>query len=401
MNRRQIISCPHMSSSQEQFSAWHGNVIFIRDTAYGSCQPAPRGAQSGKRCMNNDQSMMTDLPGRVPRASAARTLDLAAPRVSIITAAYNAAHCLPRAVQSALAQTEQDIEIIVVDDGSHDQTCQVAAEWARADQRVRTIFLPENRGPAHALNRATQAARGKWIALLDADDWYEPTRLELMIDAAEAEGAQMVADNQYIFDIKAGQTVGLAFRERPNTRIGLPEFFDATDPVAPFDFGMLKPIFLASYIRDNNLWYRENVRHGYDYWVLLDFFMTGGTALVMNEAFYWYVQPFGTISRKWAQKGGRRYPFEHIKAMNDSVIEELKSRLAPEDLAKLARRGKALEALARLHQLREQLGAAQFSSAWHTISTARREFWTLCVRRATSQVARLAGRRPGFCALRR
>ena len=346
--------------------------------------------------------MLTDQPRDQPRASAegrfVQTPDLVAPRVSIITAAYNAAHCLPKAVQSALAQTEQDIEIIIVDDGSRDHTRLVAAELARADRRVRPIFLPENRGPAHALNRATREARGKWIALLDADDWYEPTRLELLLDAAEAEGVQMVADNQYMFDLKAGQAVGLAFHERRETRIGLTEFFDATDPEAPFDFGMLKPIFLASFIRDNHLWYRENVRHGYDYWVLLDFFLAGGTALVMNEAFYWYVQPFGTISREWAQKGGRRYPFEHVKAVNDSVVEELKSRLAPEDLAKLARRGKSLEALARLHQLREQLGAAQFRPAWRTLATARREFWTLCVRRAT---ARLAGRRTGFCALRR
>jgi succinoglycan biosynthesis protein ExoO len=311
-----------------------------------------------------------------------------APRVTVMTPAYNAAHCLPRAVQSVLAQSERDFEYIIVDDGSEDDTRAAARELARSDNRIRTIFMPCNGGASSALNAATDVARGRWVALLDADDWYEPTRLQRLLDAAERADVQMVADNQVIFDAKADRRVGLAF---PNgggaRRIGLAEFIAATDPTASFDIGMLKPIFRTDFIRSRRVTYREDVRHGYDYFVLLDFFVTGGHALLVPDPLYWYVQPFGTLSRQWAQDGGRRYPFEHVKRMNDDVIADMSGRLSLEHLESLIRRGYALEALACLHQVREQLQAANLWQACRLVANAPTGFWRLCLRRAARRVA--------------
>ena len=141
---------------------------------------------------------------------------------------------------------------------------------------------------------------------------------------------QMVADNQVIFDSKAERQVGLAFPNcKSMRRIGLSEFMAATDPTASFDIGMLKPIFRTEFIRNHRVPYRENVRHGYDYFVLLDFFVAGGRGLVVPDALYWYVQPFGTLSRRWAQDGGRRYPFEHVKNVNDEVVADMSDKLSP------------------------------------------------------------------------
>ena len=145
----------------------------------------------------------------------------AAPRVTVVTPAYNAAHCLSRAVQSVLAQSERDFEYIIVDDGSEDDTRAIATELARSDNRIRTIFLPRNGGASSARNAATDAARGRWVAVLDADDWYEPTRLQRLLDAAERADVQMIADNQVIFDAKANRRVGLAFPSGGARRIGL------------------------------------------------------------------------------------------------------------------------------------------------------------------------------------
>jgi len=99
------------------------------------------------------------------------------PVVSVITPAYNAACFLPEAVRSVLNQTFPDFELVIVDDGSTDDTLAVAHRLAAGDRRVRVVSTP-NAGPAAARNIALRAARGAFIALLDSDDVLRPEYLE-------------------------------------------------------------------------------------------------------------------------------------------------------------------------------------------------------------------------------
>jgi glycosyltransferase involved in cell wall biosynthesis len=96
-----------------------------------------------------------------------------APRVTIITPAYNAQRSLAATLDSALRQTVPDFELIVVDDGSTDSTVTVAESYAARDPRVRVIRQP-NGGSAVARNTAIRAARGELFALLDSDDLWMP-----------------------------------------------------------------------------------------------------------------------------------------------------------------------------------------------------------------------------------
>ncbi|GEM_PF-1974549 len=96
--------------------------------------------------------------------------------VSVIIPAYNAAHFLPRSIQSILDQTVPVYEIIVVDDGSTDNTREVVAAYiANHGDRVRYIYQ-ENKGLSGARNTAMHAATGDWIGILDADDEWLPTK---------------------------------------------------------------------------------------------------------------------------------------------------------------------------------------------------------------------------------
>jgi len=97
-----------------------------------------------------------------------------APRVSVIIPAYNAVAHLRRAVESALGQTMSDLEIIIVDDASTDATLEIAGRIAAQDSRVRVLHNERNSGPSVSRNRAIAAARGEWIAILDADDSWFP-----------------------------------------------------------------------------------------------------------------------------------------------------------------------------------------------------------------------------------
>lgn len=101
-------------------------------------------------------------------------MKITSPRFSVVIPAYNAGATITRALDSVLAQTWSAHEIIVVDDGSNDNTAEVVATYG--DQV--TYLHQKNAGPSAARNRGVEAASGDWIAFLDADDWYYPVRLQ-------------------------------------------------------------------------------------------------------------------------------------------------------------------------------------------------------------------------------
>ncbi|MGY3499946.1 hypothetical protein ACVWYJ_000565 [Bradyrhizobium sp. USDA 4471] len=109
--------------------------------------------------------------------------------VSIVVPAFNAADTIHETVVSALNQTYANIEIIIVDDGSSDSTRAVAAALTRCDSRVRYIYK-QNGGVASARNRGIADAQGNFIATLDADDLWYPTKLERQIERFEASGPE-------------------------------------------------------------------------------------------------------------------------------------------------------------------------------------------------------------------
>ena len=109
------------------------------------------------------------------------------PPVSVVIPAYNRAATIGAAIESVLAQTWADFELLVVDDGSTDETL---AEAARViDPRIRLIENPRNMGAAGARNTGISEARGTWIAFQDSDDEWLPTKLEKQMGRLLVPGA--------------------------------------------------------------------------------------------------------------------------------------------------------------------------------------------------------------------
>ena len=100
--------------------------------------------------------------------------------LTVLIPAYNAARHLTAAVDSVLAQTHRDFELLVIDDGSTDETPAILGRYAQRDGRVRVVSQA-NAGMGRSLNRGLGLARGEWVARLDADDEMLPDRLERQV----------------------------------------------------------------------------------------------------------------------------------------------------------------------------------------------------------------------------
>lgn len=113
------------------------------------------------------------------------------PKISVIVPVYKAENYLHRCVDSLLAQTFTDFEVLLVDDGSPDRSGEICDEYAQKDDRVR-VFHKENGGVSSARNVGIDNALGEYTIHADPDDWVEPNMLEELYKKAQEEDADMV-----------------------------------------------------------------------------------------------------------------------------------------------------------------------------------------------------------------
>ena len=129
------------------------------------------------------------------------------PRVSVIIPTYNRARLVQEAIRSAQAQTHSDVEIIVVDDASTDNTADVVQAMAAADPRITLVRQPENRDAQAARNAGLGRATGEFANFLDSDDQFAPDKLEKQLTVFEQQpGLDMVVCQALMFHHTPGDT---------------------------------------------------------------------------------------------------------------------------------------------------------------------------------------------------
>lgn len=112
--------------------------------------------------------------------------------ISIIMPCYNRAQLIPESIESALNQTYKNIELVIVDDGSTDNSMEVLESFKKRNARVR-VFRQENKGPYAARNRGLKESNGAFVAFLDSDDTWDKTFLEKLHKALELNPGSMLA----------------------------------------------------------------------------------------------------------------------------------------------------------------------------------------------------------------
>lgn len=145
------------------------------------------------------------------------------PRVSVVMPAYNAGRYLAESIESVRAQTYVDWELLVVDDGSADDTGEVARRFAETDARVRYARRP-NGGQAAARNTGLREAKGELIAFLDADDLWLPGKLSAQIAVMEETGVDLVYTDGYIFSEEGAASPDERFHVLPGEARGAEMF---------------------------------------------------------------------------------------------------------------------------------------------------------------------------------
>jgi succinoglycan biosynthesis protein ExoO len=293
------------------------------------------------------------------------------PVATIVIPSFCAQATLLRAVRSALDQTMQDLEVIVIDDASTDSSWALIAAWLRDDCRLRAIRHKRNCGKSVAMNRAISLARGRWLAVLDADDWYHPARLAELLSIGERRQVDMVADNQIFYDATADRIVRSAWPEgAANWELSFDDFLTGSNAYETFNFGMLKPILRMDFIRRTGLLYEEKARHGQDFFHLLQFYMLGGRAVVTDAPYYYYTQPFGSISRQWSHASRKRYDFQAAYEINQRCLDAASEALTRSQARRLRKRGERLKSLEYFSEAKERLAAGDWIGAM--IRLARR-----------------------------
>jgi succinoglycan biosynthesis protein ExoO len=217
--------------------------------------------------------------------------------VSVIVPAYNVGDYISYTLDSVQRQTLREIEIIVVDDASSDATAEIVAAHSSADPRVILVRQPANAGVCEARNKAISLARGRWLAMVDADDWLDESRLATLVEHATAVDADWIADDQ---NIVTGPTDPskrrLLTAERSDLQpLNLIHLIER-DPPEIIGYGTLKPLVRRTFVERHGIRFRRGHERYEDLLYHIDCGVSSARMFLLNQPLYFYRRRPGSLT---------------------------------------------------------------------------------------------------------
>lgn len=240
----------------------------------------------------------------------------AKPQVSIIIPVFNGADTITEAIQSLQKQTIANYEAIVIDDASTDFSVELIAKMAAEDPRIRLIRQPVNCGVSAARNVGLENALGEWVAVLDADDWYEAERLERFLSFANTEHSDVIIDNLKIYDHATHSIHNTTnFMRSDNVlTVTASQLFAADNPLRDYAIGYAKPFIRRRYLQQTGLNYNHNFSLGEDFLLLAELSLTGAVINALPASYYVY-------RHRISPSTGAISPFSRSPHKADQIIE--------------------------------------------------------------------------------
>lgn len=236
---------------------------------------------------------------------------VSSPLFSVIVPAYNSAAYLEKCVQSVLKQSCGDFELILVDDGSADQTGSICEAFAGADSRVR-MFSKENGGHTSARNEGLRHAAGEYVLFLDSDDWISPD----VLDICKAEIHKNAPD---VLIYRLYNTGTKRFLEQP-VPCGTYDLRAPGNPIMPsllmdrqgkaaFAKGLSGKVFRREVVFHNQMQVPAQLRIAEDGAVFVASMLDASRVSVIPDATYYMDVREGSVSRSSDAKAFERLPF--------------------------------------------------------------------------------------------
>jgi succinoglycan biosynthesis protein ExoO len=238
---------------------------------------------------------------------------------------YNGAPHLADAIRSAQSQSLRNLEIIVSDDSSSDDSIAIVTGLMAEDPRIRLVRACRTGGPAAARNKALALAQGEWVGIMDSDDLMHPNRLTTLVEAARHDNADIVADNLVEFDTKGSKPPRqlLAGRwAREPFWVEICRYIRLNDLYGPGPaLGYLKPLFRKSILTGPTSYYDESLKIGEDYDLVLRLLCAGKQMRVYPLPLYFYRRHSASASHRLNESA-----LEALRAADERFFKQISSR---------------------------------------------------------------------------
>ena len=231
--------------------------------------------------------------------------------VSVIVPVYNAEKYLSRCIDSILAQTYTNFELLLINDGSKDNSGKICDEYAEKDNRIR-VYHKENGGVSSARNYGLDKAVGKYICFVDADDWVNKDYLEKLLPTDDEE---MVVCS-FMYETMESFFLSNIIRDKNNIETVLHLLLDHMAVCAPWCKIMRRDI-----IEQNNIRFDVNVSAGEDMLFVCDYFSAGLNKIrtISQPLYHYYIADSGSLSHRIVDFATTEYILDCIKERIDKL----------------------------------------------------------------------------------
>jgi len=215
------------------------------------------------------------------------------PKISIVVPIYNAQKTIERCIDSILNQDFSDFELLLIDDGSKDDSGKICDAYAKKDNRVRVIHK-ENSGVSASRNLALREAKGEYLQFLDADDWITPNATRLLAESLEQNHCDMVIADFYRVIGERLSHKGSIDEDGVLSREEFANFM--MENPADFYYGVLwNKLYKRSIIEKNQLCMNPKISWCEDFMFNLEYIRHCENIFVLQVPIYYYVKTKGSL----------------------------------------------------------------------------------------------------------
>lgn len=187
------------------------------------------------------------------------------PLISVIIPAYNVEDYIARGIESVLNQTYQELEVVIVDDGSKDNTVKVIKEYEKKDKRVK-LFLKDNGGVSSARNLALEKSEGEYVIFLDSDDWIEKHTLQHLLNMSDDENMYLVSGDCFFAYLNDNGSIRKEKHREKHIKVKMTKK-EAILTTGTGEYNLQSScykLYSKKIINENNIKFREDIAHGED-----------------------------------------------------------------------------------------------------------------------------------------